>query len=112
MVPTNVSRRLMTTLSFTATPVRGSCFAVASQLSKYASHWLSELQSRSRETNTARPPELADTGTDVGVLGRTRCLVPSFNGAFLSHDSRDALWDKFYTAEGEVTLPINKSSNS
>jgi hypothetical protein len=26
------------------------------------------------------------------------CLVPSFDGALLSHDSRDALWDKFYTA--------------
>lgn len=32
------------------------------------------------------------------ALGRTRCLVPSFDGAFLSHDSKDALWDKFYTA--------------
>ncbi|MFK4719346.1 hypothetical protein ABIE89_000446 [Bradyrhizobium niftali] len=28
----------------------------------------------------------------------TRCLVPGFDGAFLSHDSKDALWDKFYTA--------------
>ena len=28
----------------------------------------------------------------------TRCLVPHFDGAFLSHDSKDALWDKFYTA--------------
>jgi hypothetical protein len=28
----------------------------------------------------------------------TRCLIPSFDGAFLSHDSKDALWDKFYTA--------------
>ena len=27
-----------------------------------------------------------------------RCLVPAFDGAFLSHDSKDALWDKFYTA--------------
>ena len=26
------------------------------------------------------------------------CLVPGFDGAFLSHDSKDALWDKFYTA--------------
>src|SRR5271168_1882162 len=23
------------------------------------------------------------------------CLVPGFDGAFLSHDSKDALWDKF-----------------
>lgn len=29
---------------------------------------------------------------------RSRCLVPSFDGAFLSHDSKDALWVKFYTA--------------
>src|ERR1700722_8102960 len=26
-----------------------------------------------------------------------RCLVPSFDGAFLSRDSKDALWAKFYT---------------
>ncbi len=26
------------------------------------------------------------------------CLVPRFDLAFLSHDSKDALWDKFYTA--------------
>jgi len=25
------------------------------------------------------------------------CLVPSFDGAFLSSDSKDALWDRFYT---------------
>src|SRR3984957_8825501 len=27
----------------------------------------------------------------------TSCLVPSFDGAFLSRDSKDALWAKFYT---------------
>jgi hypothetical protein len=27
-----------------------------------------------------------------------RCLIPDFDGAFLSHESKDALWDKFYTA--------------
>jgi hypothetical protein len=27
-----------------------------------------------------------------------RCFVPGFDGAFLSHDSKDALRDKFYTA--------------
>jgi hypothetical protein len=26
-----------------------------------------------------------------------RCFVPDFDGAFLSSDSKDALWDKFYT---------------
>lgn len=31
-------------------------------------------------------------------LGRSRCLVPSSDGAFLSPDWKDALWDKFYTA--------------
>jgi transposase len=25
------------------------------------------------------------------------CLVPDFAGAFLSSDSKDALWDRFYT---------------
>ena len=28
---------------------------------------------------------------------RTRCLVPAFGGAFLSSDSKDALWARFYT---------------
>jgi hypothetical protein len=28
----------------------------------------------------------------------SRRLVPGFDGAFLSRDSKDALWDKFYTA--------------
>jgi hypothetical protein len=32
---------------------------------------------------------------DAITLG---CLVPSFDGAFLSHDANDALWDKYYTA--------------
>src|SRR5579863_2304588 len=26
-----------------------------------------------------------------------RCFVPDFDGAFLSRDSKDALWDRFYT---------------
>jgi transposase len=26
-----------------------------------------------------------------------RCFVPDFDGAFLSSDSKDALWDRFYT---------------
>jgi hypothetical protein len=25
------------------------------------------------------------------------CFVPAFDGAFLSSDSKDALWDRFYT---------------
>jgi uncharacterized tellurite resistance protein B-like protein len=28
----------------------------------------------------------------------TSCLIPDFDGAFLSQESRDALWHKFYTA--------------
>ena len=28
---------------------------------------------------------------------RPRCFVPDFDGAFLSSDSKDALWDRFYT---------------
>src|SRR6516164_5518721 len=31
-------------------------------------------------------------------LQRHRCLVPDFDGASSSHDSKEALWDKFYTA--------------
>ena len=30
-----------------------------------------------------------------------RCLVPSFDGAFLSSDSKDALWAKFYTGDDD-----------
>ena len=28
----------------------------------------------------------------------SRCLIPGFDGAFLSHETKDALWDKFCTA--------------
>jgi hypothetical protein len=43
--------------------------------------------------------------TDVQLLQRfqkppisgPRCFVPDFDGAFLSSDSKDALWDRFYT---------------
>jgi hypothetical protein len=28
----------------------------------------------------------------------TRCLIPGFDGAPLSPDSKDALWDRFFTA--------------
>ena len=28
---------------------------------------------------------------------RPRCLVPAFDGAFLSRDWKEALWGKFYT---------------
>jgi hypothetical protein len=45
-------------------------------------------------------PTLAD-----GTKGRSTvnapllasCFVPDFAGAFLSNDSKDALWDRFYT---------------
>ena len=37
-------------------------------------------------------------GGDSYLDGLLGCLVPRFDGAFLSHDSKDALWDKFYTA--------------
>lgn len=36
--------------------------------------------------------------TSTAPFPWARCLVPGFDGAFLSHDSKDALWDKFYTA--------------
>jgi hypothetical protein len=32
------------------------------------------------------------------LVSEPRCLVPDFDGASLSHDSKEALWDKFYTA--------------
>jgi len=27
---------------------------------------------------------------------QTRCLIPGFDGAFLSSDSKDALWARFF----------------
>jgi hypothetical protein len=30
-------------------------------------------------------------------------LIPGFDGAFLSHESKDALWDKFYTSARALT---------
>ena len=32
------------------------------------------------------------------ILPSLSCLVPDFDGASSSHDSKEALWDKFYTA--------------
>src|SRR5271156_5831651 len=37
-------------------------------------------------------------GSLVSACRLTRCLVPDFDGAFLSHDLKEAPWDKFYTA--------------
>jgi hypothetical protein len=30
-------------------------------------------------------------------IATSRCLVPAFDGAFLSRDWKEALWGKFYT---------------
>src|ERR1700757_355984 len=38
-----------------------------------------------------------------------RCLVPSFDGAFLSRDSKEALWDKFCTAAPTTTEAIRRA---
>ena len=32
----------------------------------------------------------------IAIVSRLRCLVPGFDGASLSSDSKDALWDKFF----------------
>jgi hypothetical protein len=32
----------------------------------------------------------------VVFMAFVHCFVPDFDGAFLSSDSKDALWDKFY----------------
>ena len=42
------------------------------------------------------------------VYDFTRCFVPDFDGAFLSSDSKDALWDRFYT--GARSPPIGFDS--
>src|SRR4051812_42682928 len=37
-------------------------------------------------------------GGETRALGRPpRCLVPHFDGAFLLHESKDALWARFFT---------------
>src|SRR5271155_4217222 len=36
-------------------------------------------------------------GDSLTAQRALRCFVPDFDGAFLSSDSRDALWDRFYT---------------
>ena len=42
--------------------------------------------------------EAALTHAETSEKVKARCLIPGFDGAFLSHESKDALWDKFYTA--------------
>jgi hypothetical protein len=36
--------------------------------------------------------------------GRPSCFFPSFAGAFLSRDSKTALWDRFFAAEAPLSL--------
>jgi hypothetical protein len=42
-------------------------------------------------TNSRDLIKAAQVAADLG------CLIPGFDGAFLSQDSKDALWHKFYT---------------
>jgi hypothetical protein len=42
-----------------------------------------------RSKKLGRPP--------FGPSGEARCLVPAFDGAFLSRAWKEALWGKFYT---------------
>jgi hypothetical protein len=45
------------------------------------------------ESSSSDPGRFAEV--QVGVCKHcSRCLVPGFDGAFLSHDSKDALWDR------------------
>jgi transposase len=37
------------------------------------------------------------------------CFVPSFAGAFLSDDSKDALWDRFYTGSATTTEAVSRA---
>jgi hypothetical protein len=32
------------------------------------------------------------------TIGRPRCLVPPFDGAYFSEREKEALWDRFFTA--------------
>jgi 3-oxoacyl-[acyl-carrier protein] reductase len=37
------------------------------------------------------------SAVDAITKALARCFIPDFDGAFLSSDSKDALWDKFFT---------------
>jgi hypothetical protein len=39
-----------------------------------------------------------EVGVGSNRYRQPTCLVPDFDGASSSHDSKEALWDKFYTA--------------
>jgi hypothetical protein len=46
-------------------------------------------------------PWLSNASRRLGIpppksLNGAKCFVPDFDGAFLSSDSKDALWDRFY----------------
>jgi len=43
------------------------------------------------------PPYSPDLNPIEQAFAKMKCLVPSFDGAFLLSDSKDALWAKFYT---------------
>jgi hypothetical protein len=41
--------------------------------------------------------KFTDNSSDVSFRPRPpRCLIPGFDGASLSSDSKDALWDRFF----------------
>src|SRR4029077_10728770 len=58
-------------------------------------YWVAVFGNRPKSAGWGLPCILArQSGTDCYA----RCLVPDFDGASSSHDSKEALWDKFYTA--------------
>ena len=60
---------------------------------------------RRYEAATGNHAVLVETGEALDLLAarrssepaRSTCFVPGFAGASLSNDSKDALWDKFFT---------------
>ena len=60
--------------------------------------WAHYRSKRSSEGGSRRRSTATDgTCSIILTLALTRCFVPDFDEAFLSSDSKDALWDRFYT---------------
>jgi hypothetical protein len=54
---------------------------------------------------TVAETDFVEAALSEKVIYIPRCFVPHFDGAFLSSDSKDALWDRFFMGARPSSLP-------
>jgi hypothetical protein len=58
----------------------------------------------------SRVRRLSFAGEASGTNVFARCFVPDFDGAFLSSDSKDALWDRFWERHNDRGGPSSDTT--